>query len=70
MKLKSLLFKEIQQYILNNSKFYQTRDQFSADVWVNFEDRQNPFVEIDIQEKSLPKRDTAKTEGKMNVIVW
>ena len=35
-------------YFRKNTKFYKKKSDFTADYWINFKDKKNPFIEIDI----------------------
>lgn len=48
-------------------KFYENKSEFSADYWINFEDKANPYLEIDIKEKPMPFK--AEYLNKFSVIV-
>ena len=36
--------------------YHKDKQDFTADYWINFKNKSNPFVEIDIQEKDFTKR--------------
>lgn len=55
---------DLQNFISENLKFYRSKSEFVADYWINFENMLNPYLEIDIKEKTVP----FKTYGKLNIL--
>ena len=48
----------------------EKKSDFHADAWINFEDKNKPYMEIDIKEKEFPQRNLTKAKDKMNIIVF
>ena len=49
------IYDDIMDYYIDNVKFYKNKSDFTADCWINFEDKEKPFLEIDVQEKQMSK---------------
>ena len=68
--MKGSSWYEVQNYVLGKTKFYKKKDNFNADYYLDFSNRDDPHVTIDIKESNnFKKRAGNKADGKMNFLV-